>query len=137
MRQPLCDNKSWSDCRFFRCGVSMAAAMECPYFDFTENIWYNFCRNPREWKLKNNIQRGNHGNLCRECMCNAAPEGACTQVRTSRHLLYQGRGIDTVHRQERKYAEACSGALCGHPHRLREKVSAAVRDSTQRSPDRI
>jgi hypothetical protein len=58
----------------------MAAAMECPYFDFLLKFWYNFCRNPREWKLKNNIQRGNHGNLCRECVCNAAPEGACTQV---------------------------------------------------------
>ena len=31
--------------------------------------------------LKNNIQRGNHGkNLCGECVCNAAPEGHCTQV---------------------------------------------------------
>lgn len=91
----------------------MAAAMKCPGFDFTEKFWYNFHRNPTEWSLKNIIQRGNHGkNLCGECVCNAAPEGACTQVRTPRHLLYQGGQIDSVHRQERKYAETNSLPLC-------------------------
>lgn len=123
MRQSLCDrNNRGAAAVFFRYGVSMAAAMECPYFDFTKNFWYNFCRNPREWKLKNNIQRGNHGNLCRECVCNAAPERACTKVWTSRHLLHQGRWLDTVHRQERKYVAASGRALCGHPYKIAQKL---------------